>query len=544
MKKILLFSFVLLSSFYASAQENENKFQAGEIHGNFQLDAQNYYEDTIIGAQKVPESMRMNAFANINYTRGAFKAGIRYESYLKPLLGFDSRYNGSGITYRYASYQVDDLEFTVGNFYEQFGSGLIFRSYEERGLGVDNAMDGIRLRYKPTKGIYLKGVIGQQRFFFEKGEGLVRGLDGEINLNEFFDKLSNQKTTYIIGASIVSKYQQDQNPLKRLPENVASSAVRLNVITPKINLNMEYAYKINDPSYTNKYVYKSGSALFASASYSHNALSILASAKYVDNMDFKSNRDATGNVLLINYLPAITKQYTYAFAAFYPYATQPNGEFGYQAEISYNLKKGTALGGKYGTLISLAYSHVSSLDTTHTNDDYGYKLNKIAAGKTLMYEDVELSVARKLNAKWKLTYTYMYQIFNKDVVQGVSGYGTLYTHINILETQYKINKKNTIRTELQHLYTKHDEGQWAMALAEYTVSPHWFFAVYDQYNYNNPHDAKKEVHYLTGTFGYIKNATRIAFSYGKQREGYLCVGGVCRQLPASNGVGISITSSF
>ena len=544
MKKVILFSFVLLSSFYASAQENENKFQAGEIHGNFQLDAQNYYEDAIIGAQKVPESMRMNAFANINYTRGAFKAGIRYESYLKPLLGFDSRYNGSGITYRYASYEVDGLEFTIGNFYEQFGSGMVFRSYEERGLGVDNAMDGIRLRYKPTKGIYLKGVIGQQRFFFEKGEGLVRGLDGEINLNEFFDKLSNQKTTYILGASIVSKYQQDQNPLKRLPENVASSAVRLNVITPKINLNVEYAYKINDPSYTNKYVYKSGSALFASASYSHNALSILASAKYVDNMDFKSNRDAIGNVLLINYLPAITKQYTYAFAAFYPYATQPNGEFGYQAEISYNLKKGTALGGKYGTLISLAYSHVSSLDTTHTNDDYGYKLNKISAGKTLMYEDVELSVARKLNAKWKLTYTYMYQIFNKDVVQGVSGYGTLYSHINILETQYKINKKNTIRTELQHLYTKHDEGQWAMALAEYTVSPHWFFAVYDQYNYNNPHDAKKEVHYLTGTFGYIKNATRIAFSYGKQREGYLCVGGVCRQLPASNGVGVSITSSF
>src|SRR5574343_585809 len=102
MKKVILFSFVLLSSFYASAQENENKFQAGEIHGNFQLDAQNYYEDTIIGAQKVPESMRMNAFANINYTRGAFKTGIRYESYLKPLLGFDSRYNGSGITYRYA----------------------------------------------------------------------------------------------------------------------------------------------------------------------------------------------------------------------------------------------------------------------------------------------------------------------------------------------------------------------------------------------------------------------------------------------------------
>lgn len=543
MKKVFFIACLFLAN-ASFAQETENKFSAGELHGNFQFDAQNYIEDTIIGAQKIKEKIRMNSFANLNYTRGKFKTGLRYESYLGPLVGFDSRYNGSGITYRYASYEVDNLEFTVGNFYEQFGTGLIFRSYEERGLGVDNAMDGIRIRYQPKKGIYLKGVIGQQRFFFSKGEGIVRGFDAELNLNELIPSLSGSSTTYMLGGSIVSKYQADQNPLKILPENVASSAARLNIITPKMNFYAEYAYKINDPSFTNQYIYKPGSALFASATYADKGLSILASAKFVDNMDFKSNRDATGNVLLINYLPAITKQYTYAFASFYPYATQPNGEFGYQAEISYNFKKGTALGGKYGTLISLAYSHVSSLDTTKTGDDYGYDLNTISPGKVLMYEDIELVITKKLDANWKVTYTYMYQIFNKDVVQGLSGFGTLYSHINILETQYKINKKNTIRTELQHLYNKKDEGSWAMALAEYTVSPHWFFALIDQYNYDNPKNSLKEVHYVSASLGYIQNATRLALSYGKQREGFLCVGGVCRQIPASNGFGVSITSTF
>lgn len=543
MKKIFFCACLFCTSF-AFAQENENKFSAGELHGNFQFDAQNYIEDTIIGAQKIDEKIRMNSFANLNYTRGKFKAGLRYESYLKPLVGFDPRYNGSGITYRYASYEIDNLEFTVGNFYEQFGTGLIFRSYEERGLGVDNAMDGVRIRYQPKKGIYLKGVIGQQRFFFDKGEGIVRGFDGEVNLNELIPSLSGKSTTYILGAGIVSKYQADQNPLKKLPENVAATAARLNIITPKMNFYAEYAYKINDPSFTNKYIYKPGSALFASATYASNGLSLLASAKFVDNMDFKSNRDADGNVLLINYLPAITKQYTYAFASFYPYATQPNGEFGYQAEISYNFKKGTALGGKYGMLVSLAYSHVSSLDTTKTGDDFGHEINKIGSGKVLMYEDWELVITKKIDAKWKLTYTYMYQIFNKDVVQGLSGFGTLYSHINILETQYKINKKNTIRTELQHLYNKKDEGSWAMGLVEYTVSPHWFFALIDQYNYENPKNSLKEVHYVSTSVGYIQNATRIALSYGKQREGFLCVGGVCRQIPASNGFGVSITSTF
>ncbi len=52
---------------------------------------------------------------------------------------------GSGVGYRYVKFTVSDLEVTAGNFFEQFGQGLIFRSYEERYLGVDNAMDGFRL---------------------------------------------------------------------------------------------------------------------------------------------------------------------------------------------------------------------------------------------------------------------------------------------------------------------------------------------------------------------------------------------------------------
>ena len=43
----------------------------------------------------------------------------------------------------------DNLTVTAGNFYEQFGSGLILRSFEERTLGIDNALDGLRLKYAP-----------------------------------------------------------------------------------------------------------------------------------------------------------------------------------------------------------------------------------------------------------------------------------------------------------------------------------------------------------------------------------------------------------
>ncbi len=205
--------------FYLSSIAQPN---LGEIHGNFQTDVQYYNKDTLIGAPIVPEKVLMNGFANLNYTRENFSCGVRYESYLNALQGFDTRYKGNGFGFRYATYTKDNLTVTAGNFYDQFGSGLIFRSYEERTLGVDNAMDGLRLKYRPISGLYLKGFIAKQRFFFGQGEGIVRGADAEINVNELTEQLANAKLKVQVGGSFVSKYQQDKDIVYKLPENVAS----------------------------------------------------------------------------------------------------------------------------------------------------------------------------------------------------------------------------------------------------------------------------------------------------------------------------------
>ena len=49
---ILLFTFQL-----AKAQSVDEILSNGEVRGNFQLDAQYYQEDTLIGAQDVPEKI-------------------------------------------------------------------------------------------------------------------------------------------------------------------------------------------------------------------------------------------------------------------------------------------------------------------------------------------------------------------------------------------------------------------------------------------------------------------------------------------------------
>ncbi len=550
MKNIFKFSFAAIIAPFVISSAQAQINVPFEIHGNFQLDAQYYLEDSVIGAPVVPEKFLSNGFGNLNMTMGNFRAGVRYESYLNPLLGFDTRYKGSGITYRYAGYTVGDLDITIGNFYDQFGSGLIFRSYEERGLGIDNAMDGIRLKYNPWNGIYIKGFIGEQRSYFDKGPGIVRGADAEVALSEAIKKMENWKTRLTLGGSVVSKYQKSNNPIYIIPENVLAFATRLNAVRGNYRLYAEYAYKYNDPSLVNATagnpsgIYKEGQALYINGGYTRKGLGVSLSAKYIDNMSFRSDRNATVNDLNLSFLPAMTKQQTYRLATLYPYATQPNGEVGFQGEVFYNIRKETPLGGKYGTDISLNYSRAGGLDTTNTNNELGYTSSFFKPGDDIYFEEVNVEIQKKMSKNFKLIVNYIYTLYDKRVVQNLGDqFGKVYAHIGIVEGQLKINKTNSVRMELQHLYTTQDQQNWAMALIEYSISPNWFFAVFDEYNYGNDKEDER-FHYPNASFGFTKGANRISLGYGRQRAGLLCVGGVCRNVPASSGFSIAVTSSF
>ena len=112
--------------------------------------------------------------------------------------------------------------------------------------------------------------------------------------------------------------------------------------------------------------------------------------------------------------------------------------------------------------------------------------------------------------------------------------------IKLPNIQKKVGSlKQSMRTEFQHLSTKQHFGNWAMALIEYKLSK-WFFSFQDMYNYGHP----DQPHYYSISSGYNKGVHRVALTYGKQRKGLFCVGGVCREVPAANGFSISITSSF
>lgn len=554
----LILSFLLFAGWAAHGQFAKNIIDKSEVHGSFQFDGAYYMPDDALGISDSAINGRnfaFNAFGNITYTLGNFSAGFRYEAYLPPLQGFDSRLEGQGFPYLWATYNHEKFSVTVGSFYEQFGYGLTLRSYQEWMLGYDNAINGARVTFEPVKGLMFKGVYGVQRFFWEKwepnGRGTVKGLDGELDFNQVVKGMRESKFRLSIGGSAVSKYQVDNNPKYNLPRNVSNLGGRVNMGFGRWNLNAEYAWKVNDPSAINNYIFKDGDALMMSLTYSRKGFGFFGMFKRYDNMSYRSNRAVTANALDINFLPPNTEQHTYMLTAMYPYATQPNGEIGFQLQVNYKIPKKSKLGGKYGMGIMLNYSQVNNIVRNQVNDTtpvgesgtLGWSSPFFEFGNPIFWQDFNIQINKKFNKKLKGIFTYMYQTYDIAVLEGHTGEPTVYSNIAVIDMTYKFNSKNALRWELQGLWTKRDDGDWAAILLEYTISPHWFFAVYDQYNYGNK-ISEKQIHYYNASFGYTRRTTRISVAYGRQREGIICVGGVCRAVPPSNGFTFSVSTNF
>jgi hypothetical protein len=559
MKKRILFILALAGSSNLFGQTNQ-----GNLTGNIESTFQYLNEDTLIKALQPPSKGLLNTYMNVFYTYGNFKAGMRVESYLPRIQGYPAYFDGTGIGMRYVGYANDFVDVTVGSFYEQFGSGLTLRAYEDRALGYDNMLDGVRLIVRPFKGVIVKGVYGYQRYQFtqgriEHGEGIVRGFDGEIHLNEALPALKDKKLDVTFGGSFASKYQSDDQPNYILPENVGCYGGRLKVRYGKITFDAEYVTKGQDPSQDNGFIYNKGQAVVANLGFSQKGLGILLQAKSTDNMSYRSDRNKKSQELLINYIPSMNKTHTYNLvSSLYPYATQLNGEVAYQAEVLYTLKKGSLLGGKYGTTINANYStafgplqHTSDINPLDSTG-VAYTGRLFDAGSTLYWRDINFNISKKFSKNFNVVLSYFNIILNNNVasVTKISKPdGLIESNIVVAEVGYKFKKQQSIRVELQGLFVKDyngapvDKGDWATAVVEYTINSNWFVSVMDQYNFGNE-DPHYRAHHPYLTVGYIREATRITASYGRQRAGMFCVGGVCRQVPASNGLTLSFTQSF
>lgn len=571
MKMLNYFGILFGLLLFNIAAQSQDWISKGQVSGNFQLAGQYYAEDSAISAVVPPEVMSLSGFGNIIYRNGKFSTGLRFETYLPAPVAYPAGapWEGTGIGYRFARYSGDELDITVGNFYEQFGAGMILRTWEDYGLGVDYSLDGIRVIGRPYRGIELTALYGKQRFNFnngfQNGDGIIRGLNGDFNLTELLDSTLTIPGQLSIGGSYVSRYERNLSNTYDFPENVDGGAARLKYDLGGFQFTGEYAWTGINPTATNAQIisipdsldpsvglWNGGQGVNINATYSMRGFGLSFTASSLANMAYQSQRAAGSFDSWINYLPATSVLQTYALSQLYPYATQPNGENSYRGDLFYNFDRNTTLGGKYGMKLELSYTHILSpgielVDDLNTTRQ-GVNISLFEAGDQLYYSDFNARLTKKLSKNFKGTLFYQNIAYNNDIIKGAYDYnnvaskGTVYSDLFVFEGNVRLNAKHNIRFEAQALFTEQHLQDWLAGVVEYTVSPHYFVTLVNQWNYGNADEDK--FHFPSLSLGYIHNTTRVSMTYGRQRAGVFCVGGVCRVVPASNGLALSITSSF
>ncbi|MGB0838445.1 MAG: DUF6029 family protein, partial [Flavobacteriaceae bacterium] len=267
----------------------------------------------------------------------------------------------------------------------------------------------------------------------------------------------------------------------------------------------------------------------------------------IENFGFYTDREAYANqynAQLVNYVPGLTKQQDYGLMNIYVYQAQPNliieqgksGEIGAQFDMYYKFNKDSFLG-KYRTKLALNYSNWSQLEATYDVADNSYESETFGRGD-LLYQDFNFEVRNRWSKSWSSIVSFMNQYYNKGELEG--GEAQINDQVLVMEATKKMAKRRSIKFDLQHLWTQDDLKNWVGFSAEYYMNGNWSVFARDLYNYGD----EDQNHYFNTGVTYNKKATRLMASYGRQRGGLLCIGGVCRYVPENYGVSIGLTTSF
>lgn len=517
-----LLSIILPVVIFSTVNSFAQSSDPGRLSGGFETNTI-LYADDIVSAPE--DRLGTNNYLKVDYSRGRFTAGGQYEFYGPVLQGFDPTYQGGRLVNKFASWTDDNFSVTVGDFYEQFGSGLILRSYEDRALGFNNSLEGVRVTYRVGDIFAVRALAGRPRMGMGYTSSWVRGIDASLSLASL---LGISGSYLALEGSFINRYERVPLGGDELTgPNMDAWSGRLVVdLDAGFSLRAEYVEKGKDV-YLNSETFENealgGNAQLLEMSYNNNGLGIFATFRRLDHMDIKLTNNSQSTINILNYLPSLTRQYTYLLTNLRPYAAEAVGEQGGQLDVFYNFRRGTALGGKYGMKI-------------HVNGSAFFPLEKTNDKLNLLFSDISLDIEKQWDRKLKTTLLLSVQQYSPTHGRSPELW---VSNIVVADVLYKFTRRHSLRAEVQYLFSKEDSRDWVAVLAEYSFAPRWSVFLSDMYNHGST-----RIHYYNAGFSYSQSRTRIALSYGRNREGVVCSGGVCRFMPAYTGANLVITTSF
>ncbi|MCH8904274.1 MAG: hypothetical protein IIA45_10210 [Bacteroidetes bacterium] len=525
-------------------------FGQGVFSGDLSLNGNFYQRDSLRGAAGTPHYDNLfsgaDSWLNINYRMEDFNAGMRFDLFNSSALHNPTQsYSDEGIGAWYVRKKVDKLTISGGYIYGQVGSGIIFRAYEERGLGIDNALIGIGLEYEINDNWGIKVMTGRQKDLFTTFSPILK----VVNLEGAYDL--TKEIRLLPGVAFVNR-TLDQGIMDDIVNEINLFALEDRFV-PKYNM---YAYSFYNTlnykgiSWTVEYAGKSteairnisgdsllnkpGSVIYSDFTYSQKGLGVTLQYRRVENFSMKISPYETLLQGLLNFLPAFSKQNTYRLVARYSAVAQDLGEMGYQADVVWTPKKG------YTIMLNMA--NVVQFTSFSDENTIGDFLNPASKESSKLFTEINGEFKMKPNRNLMVIVGGQYILYNQEVYEVKPTVALVNTITPFTEISYKLSRKKSLRMEFQYMDSEQDFGSWMFALLEYNIAPSYSFALSDMYNI----DPKKtgKLHYPTVSASFTHKATKLILGYVKQVEGIVCTGGVCRFEPAFSGIKFILNSSF
>ena len=276
------------------------------------------------------------------------------------------------------------------------------------------------------------------------------------------------------------------------------------------------------------YRLKGGNAQLVELNYAAGSFSGTVTFRRLENMTDRIflTASSVSPANTLNYLPSLCMQQTYMLAGLNPYVTYADGEAGFQGDLYYTFRRGTALGGKYGMKLHVGGSWIEALPFALPDRDVHY----------LAYRDINIDLERTWSRKLK---TILFVSIQENSPTHGNGKRTDAQNVFVLDALYRFSRTVSLRTELQYLYSQELTRDWMAGLVELSFAPHWSISASDMYNHGGT-----KVHYYNIGASYSWNALNVSLNAGRTREGMVCSGGVCRWQPAFKGVSLRAQWSF
>jgi len=520
----------LCPSLKASAQEQ------GQLSGDLMMNVNFYDRDTAINAANNPLYDNYlsggESWLTLRYSWKGFTAFLRADAYHNSnLYNPTEALTGFGIGAWSLSKDIGSLNVTGGYIYDQIGSGILFRAYEDRGLLIDNALVGLRVKYQLDDHITLKAFTGQQKnvatitgryapiikAFNAEGD---YSLSDKVHVAPGIGILNRTLDASSMGAVVSGINAQDLNTRFVPRYNSYAFTAYNQLVAGDVSWYIEGAYKTHEAIVKDDYLQDlPGNVVYSTLNYARKGFAINLSGKRTENFVLRTSPNEILLRGVLNWQPVIARLRPQRLIARYTPPSQDISEQALGADI----------------LVAPNDDVTITLNATHINTLEGTKLYRE------LYGDIEY----RTSENWIIDAGVQYLEYNQQLYQQKPNVPMFKAITPFAEATYRITDVKSVRAEAQYMHTEQDYGSWVYGLLEFNIAPKWSFAVSDMYNLDPNEEVVSEAHHYYNIFAaYTHGPTRFTAQYVKQVEGVNCTGGVCRYEPAFSGVKLGLTTTF